>query len=101
MAPRSEAAAVDDVTTLLTRRGAWWMKTTGVRRVGVPDLVACYRGRFVAIEVKRAHRGHHPVSGAQRVTLEMIGRRGGHAVTATTSGEVAAVLDIIDTLETT
>lgn len=97
--PRSEAAAVDDITALLTRRGAWWFKTTGVRRVGVPDLVACYRGRFVALEVKRAHRGAgHPVSAAQRVTLEQIRRRAGHTAVATTVDEAAAVLDAIDHL---
>ncbi len=94
--PRSEAAAVDEITTLLTRRAAWWIKTTGVRRVGVPDLIACYRGRFLALEVKRAHRGHHPLTAAQRATLELIRRRGGTAHTITTAAELTPILDQID-----
>jgi Holliday junction resolvase len=96
MRPRSEAAAVDDITKLLTRRRAWWMKTTGVRRIGAPDLVACYHGRFLAIEVKRARAGTHPVSAAQRVTLEQITRARGVAIVATTSSDIEAILDTID-----
>lgn len=96
MRPRSEAAAVDDITKLLTRRRAWWMKTTGVRRVGAPDLVACHHGRFLAIEVKRARAGTHPVSAAQRVTLEQIRRAGGATIVATTATDVELVLDALD-----
>lgn len=93
---RSEAAAVDEITKLLTRRGAWWFKTTGVRRVGVPDLVACYRGRFVAIEAKRTHQGRHPVSAAQRVTLEQVRRAGGAPIVAASASDVETELDRID-----
>lgn len=37
-----------------SEKGAWVLKTwsNGVQRSGVPDLLICYRGRFIAIEVK-------------------------------------------------
>lgn len=33
---------------------SWWLKVVGTpaQRNGIPDIVGCYRGRFVAVEVK-------------------------------------------------
>lgn len=36
----------------LRERGAYVLVTTGVSDVGTPDIIACYRGRFYAFEVK-------------------------------------------------
>lgn len=38
----------------LKEHGCWYVKTisTGFQRAGIPDLIACVNGRFVAIEVK-------------------------------------------------
>ena len=51
---RSEAAIVRDILAVLVAAGAKAIKTTppGVE-AGTPDILACYRGRFIAIEVKR------------------------------------------------
>ena len=44
------------VTNYLNMRGVWFFeqrmdkRTRG--RVGAPDILCCYRGRFIAIEVK-------------------------------------------------
>ena len=44
----------DQIKKYLTDRGHWWVKYFANRntRSGVPDILACIRGRFVAIEVK-------------------------------------------------
>lgn len=40
-----------------SERGAWVLKTwsNGIQRSGVPDLLICYKGRFIALEVKAEH----------------------------------------------
>lgn len=44
----------EKVKDYLTERGAWVLKTwsNGVQRKGVPDLLICHRGHFIAMEVK-------------------------------------------------
>jgi Holliday junction resolvase len=40
--------------TWLKADGGWWMKIHGspFQLAGVPDIIGCYKGHFVAIEVK-------------------------------------------------
>lgn len=42
------------IRRFLDNLGAWHLKTysDGVQRAGVPDILACVKGHFVAIEVK-------------------------------------------------
>lgn len=42
------------VKDFLKERNAWFLKTwsNGVQRSGVPDILACYEGRFLGIELK-------------------------------------------------
>lgn len=45
----------NEIKKHLKKRGAWFLKYWGggtYTRKGVPDLLVCYKGRFVAIEVK-------------------------------------------------
>ena len=64
------------VKSLLKDRGAWVLKTWsgGYQRAGVPDLLVCYKGRFLGIELK-AERGR--VSSLQQVELRDIRQSGG------------------------
>jgi len=50
-----EADITRAILDYLRLRGAWVFKVHGHlgQRPGVPDILACYRGRFLAIEVKR------------------------------------------------
>lgn len=61
--------------------GWWGFKVLGggAQMRGVPDIVGCYRGRFVALEVKRP-AGLGVVSELQRLRLRQIGEAGGLAV---------------------
>lgn len=49
----------------------------GFTKAGVPDLLCCVNGRFVAIEVKAEHGR---VSELQRVNIERINKCGGVAL---------------------
>lgn len=72
----------------------WWFKVHGspTQRAGIPDLLVCYFGRFVGIEVKR------PGGEATRLqerTMDVIRRAGGSAFAADSVGLVSTRLDSI------
>lgn len=64
------------VKKLLKERGAWVLKTWGggYQRSGVPDLLVCYKGKFMGLELK-GERGR--VSSLQQVELRDIRQSGG------------------------
>jgi len=80
----------------LVARGAWYTKCnqTGRGRKGVPDLLCCYRGLFLAIEVKGD--SGHVVSVYQVKELRDIRTAGGLAIVARSWSDVKWVLDEID-----
>jgi Holliday junction resolvase len=81
---------------MLRRRGAWVVQLpaeTTVRK-GTPRILACYGGRFVAVEVK-APRGPGPTQ-SQRLQLESLDRAGAITLVARSVCEVEAVLEDLD-----
>ena len=66
----------EKVKKLLKNRGAWVLKTWGggYQRAGIPDLLVCYKGRFMGIELK-AEKGM--VSRLQEIELDGIRKAGG------------------------
>lgn len=77
----------------LQARGAYVINVMVASRSGVPDVLACYRGRFIAFEVKRP--GQKP-SALQRENIAMINQAEGMAAVVTSIAEVKAVLDAED-----
>jgi hypothetical protein len=63
---------------------------------GTSDILACYKGRFLAIEAKW---GKNTTSVAQDVFLEDVARAGGIALVAYSWDYVSTVLDRIDRRE--
>lgn len=61
------------------------------------DIHACYKGRFFGIEAKASYK--EDPTDYQKFTLDEIIRAGGIAIVAWDAGQVAAVLDYIDTME--
>ena len=53
---------------------AWTVKTVTSNKKGVPDIIACVKGIFVGIEVKRPGKKPTPL---QRVQGKLIGEAGG------------------------
>lgn len=88
-----EKAIVWAGTRVLTRRGAWWVKTCPPVRNGVADVLACYRGWFIAFEFKQEGG---VVSPRQNYELGKVNDAGGVAVVAHCPQDVADVLNKID-----
>jgi Holliday junction resolvase len=78
----------------LRAHGAWVVKIHGGPHgsAGTPDLLCCYNGRFVAIEVKNPDRPS-PLTVLQRKTLDGIATAGGIA------RRIASRADLTDLLQ--
>ncbi len=61
---------------------------------GWPDLLVCYRGWFIALEVKRAKGG--VLEAHQHEILEMVSECGGIAAAVSSFQQVNAILDYVD-----
>ena len=80
----SEKRITKKMKELLKQRfGGFWFKVHGgpFQAAGIPDLIGCAEGCFIAIEVKRPERMDQ-VSTLQAVTLDQISRSGGLAFVA-------------------
>lgn len=80
-----------EICAYLASIGAWYVSTNsqGYGRKGIPDILCCYRGRFVAIEVKA---GRDKPSPWQLRELGGITTSGGLSVVAYSLQEVTDVL---------
>ena len=92
MAPSNEKAIVNAIKKALKERGAWVTKTHGSPySVGLPDIIACYEGRFIGIEVKKPTT-RNTITLRQQATLDMITQAGGIAGVATSVEEALVLL---------
>ena len=73
--------------------GSWMVKIHGgpMQAAGIPDLIGCVEGRFVALEVKLPG-GKHPVSPLQTQVLRQIKRAGGVARVVTSEEDALSIL---------
>jgi Holliday junction resolvase len=71
-----EAKVKKKVVEVLKRYGAYYFQpvTGGFGRSGVPDLIACYRGKFIGIECKS---GNKQPTALQQKNLDDIEKQGG------------------------
>jgi len=78
----------------LSSKGVWYIKhhANKFTKVGVPDILACWEGKFLAIEVKT------PVgklTELQKYNLEAIQNAGGISLVARSLKDVVEVIDAI------
>lgn len=101
--PTREATVQKRIADRLRDRGAWVVKChqSGWGKRGVPDLIACYRGVFVAIECKAPAPHGAPLTPAQKTQLLEIHGAGGASLVATAWDDVAGWLDHIDSWQDT
>lgn len=59
---------------------------------GIPDLIVCYRGRFIAFEVK-SDKGKTTI--LQEITIRKIIKAGGYAMVVRSVEEVRAVIEAL------
>lgn len=59
--------------------GSWWVKIPGGRfKSGLPDIIGCWHGRFIALEVKSPQTGYAPTE-LQLHVIGLIRAAGGTA----------------------
>lgn len=82
------------IKSYLKSKGAYYFKHHGNQfsQVGVPDIIACYKGRFIGIEVKNETGKTSPL---QDVNLKMINDAGGISIVARCVEDVSKVIDKI------
>jgi hypothetical protein len=80
------------MASLKERPGVWMFKVAGgpMQQRGVPDIICCVNGAFVALEVKRPGLGR--LTDLQALTIERIREVGGVAEVVTSVEEAAAVI---------
>jgi len=74
-----ESIIQSKIIKVLEKNAAYVIKTIACSRNGVPDIIACWHGLFIAIEVKTIIGR---VSKLQRVNLAKIEQAGGISVVA-------------------
>jgi hypothetical protein len=80
---------------LKTLPNCFYFKTHGCTysAAGIPDLIICYRGRFVALEVKQPSG---KLTKLQEMTLRKINGAGGIAYKVTSPDEVREIIENLD-----
>ncbi len=79
----------------LKSRGAYRIKVQSASRAGVPDIIACYKSKFVAIECKTPETINN-VSELQTINIEEIIEAQGVAIVTYLVKDVENVLKAID-----
>ena len=87
-----EKNIVNAIKKALITNGAWVVKTHGsIHTAGLPDLLVCYKGRFIGMEVKRPEtRG--TVTPRQQAFLDAIVSAGGTSGVVTSVDEAFSLL---------
>lgn len=87
-----EKAVENKIKKWLKDKGYWFFKVHGsiFQPSGIPDVLACINGKFVAIEVKRSKGGI--VSPLQKAQIEKIKENGGIAGVASSMEEFLEIL---------
>ena len=95
MSKMREKNIENKIKSYLKSKGAYYVKYFGNQfsQVGVPDILACYHGRFIGIEVKNEKGKTSPL---QDVNLEQIKNAGGYSLVARSVEDVNRVLEVID-----
>lgn len=97
MARTPEGRITVKILSALKSKGGFWFKVHGsaFQRAGIPDIVGCYRGQFVALEVKTP-KDVDKVSEVQKVMMLRIERAGGISKVVTSAEAAREVTDMID-----
>ena len=89
---KPETAIVHRIMNRLEAEGGFWVKIHGspFQLSGIPDILGCWKGLFIAIEVKCV--GNAPTRIQQNV-IELIAKAGGRVGVAYNVAEALAIRD--------
>lgn len=92
----NESKLTTKIIKALKRKGGFWFKVHGsaYQTTGIPDILGCYKGRFVAFEVKIPGKDS-TLSKRQRLMLLRIRQHGGvSALITSTRGALEAIREL-------
>lgn len=76
--------------------GVWYKIHGGpMQEKGIPDIVGCYKGRFIGFEIKRPGKDYKEPTAYQKKQLKDIKKAGGISAVVTSVKEVGEILDRI------
>ena len=92
-----EAKLKTEMKRLIESRGGFWSIVPGgaYGKPGDPDIIACYRGRYIGIEAKNPN-GNGRQSDIQKHRQSEIERAGGIYILSSSLVPLIAVLDGLD-----
>lgn len=83
------------VIKYLESKGAYVVKTIKTSKKGVPDLLVCYKGKFIGIEMKTPSTRSN-LSDLQIHNLALISKAGGYGIVGVDTEDVDRILNLID-----
>lgn len=90
--PESESQIQSKILAMLKKRNIWYAKIhqTGFSRNGIPDILICHQGKFLAMEIKTPERAktQTPLQKMEQLSI----RRSGGVCEVVTSVQQAAEL---------
>ncbi len=97
MAQTPESRIVKNILKAIRGEGGWWFKTHGspYQMAGLPDILGCHKGRFIAFEVKVPGK-ELDTSPRQEWTIKRIRDAGGVAAVVSSVSSALGVIYIID-----
>lgn len=89
---KPETKLVEKIIDRLKAEGGFWVKIHGgpMQQTGIPDIVGCYKGKFIGIEVKIP--GNKP-SALQKVVLKELEEAGANCGVAYSIEEALKIRD--------
>jgi Holliday junction resolvase len=98
MAQTPEKKVKDAVTKVLREYGVYYFYPVmgGYGRSGIPDIIACHQGRFIAIECKA---GSNTTTALQEAELKKIEDAGGHALVVNEANIDAVAMTLATIIE--
>lgn len=93
----NETQLTNKIKNYLHQQGAYVEKIHGggYQSAGIPDLLSCYKGKFLAIEVKTP-TGKGKASDLQRLKIQDIRQAGGVAFITDNLDDVKYYIELID-----
>ena len=90
-----ESVVQSKILKELKLKGCYVVKVQSASKAGVPDIIGCYKGVFIGIEVKTPETKTN-VSELQQINLDMISKAGGFTRVIWDYKEVKNLLKEID-----
>ncbi len=97
MSPKPESRLVTKILKKIRAEGGWWFKSHGsvYQMSGVPDIIGCHDGMFVAFEVKMPGQETN-TSSRQEWMMKKIHEAGGVSAVVSSVHGALGVLRLLD-----